>query len=211
MRRALDVLAVLLVVLVVAVPTAWTMFLQSERYLVIGAHDATVRPVTDGHATLDFGALLPQVRVPIDVPGSIGVSIDLGDSQGAGLEEMLARDAVIASQPEGEIRAVRAAVVGMATSAALRGLGLGLLAGTATVAVWTVVGARRRRELRSGLARPARGQLVGAAATAVVVVTAVVLVTVPGDDGRPAKQWIPLTQAFPEVPADISGLREIEL
>jgi predicted phosphodiesterase len=211
MRRALRVLAVVLVVLVVAVPTAWTMFLQSERYLVIGAHDATVRPVTDGHATLDFGALLPQVRVPIDVPGSIGVSIDLGDSQGAGLEEMLARDAVIASQPEGEIRAVRAAVVGMAASAALRGLGLGLLVGTATVVVWTVVGARRRRELRSGLTRPAPGQLLGAAATAVVVVTAVVLVTVPGDDGRPAKRWIPLTQAFPEVPADLSGLQEIEL
>lgn len=211
MRRLVRSLVVLAVVLVVAVPTAWTLFLQSERYLVIGAHDATVRPATDGHATLDFGALLPQVRVPVDAPGGLGVAIDLGDSQGAGLEEMLARDAVIASQPEGEISAVRSAVVGMATSAALRGLGVGLLAGSATVLVWVGVGSRRRRELRSRLVRPSRPQLLGASATALVVVGAVALVALPGDDGRPTTQWVALTQEFPELPADVSGLQTIEL
>lgn len=211
MRLLGKVLGVLVVVLVVAVPTAWTLFLQSERYLVIGTHDAIVRPVTDGHATLDFGALLPQVRVPLDVPGGLGVAIDLGDSQGAGLEEMLARDAVIASQPDGEIRAIRSAVIGMAASAAIRGLGLGLLAGTATVLVWTAVGSTRRGELRSRLVRPTRSQALVASATAVVVVGSLALVTVPGDDGRLAKQWVPLTQAFPELPTDISGLRQIEL
>jgi Icc-related predicted phosphoesterase len=205
------VLGVLVVVLGVAAPTAWTLFLQSERYLVIGAHDATVRPVTDGHATLDFGALLPQVRVPVDVPGGLGVAIDLGDSQGAGLEEMLARDAVIASQPDGEIRAVRGAVVGMAASAALRGLGVGLLAGTGTVLVWRALGPRRRRELRARLARPGRSQIWVASATAVVVAGAVVLVTVPGDDGRPTKTWVGLTREFPELPDDISGLHRVEL
>ncbi len=202
---------VLAVVLVVAVPTAWTLFLQSERYLVIGTHDATVRPATDGHATLDFGALLPQVRVPLDVPGDLGVAIDLGDSQGAGLEEMLARDAVIASQPEGEIRAVRSAVIGMAASAATRGLGLGLLAGTATVLVWTAVGSRRRAELRSRVVRPTRSQVLVGAATVVVVVGSLALITVPGDDGRLTKQWVPLTEAFPELPTDIAGLQRIEL
>jgi hypothetical protein len=211
MKRLGKSLAVLAIVLVVAVPTAWTLFLHSERYLVIGAHDATVRPVTDGHATLDFGALLPQIRVPLGVPGGIGVAIDLGDSQGAGLEEMLARDAVIASQPEGEIRAVTAAVISMAISATLRGLGLGLLAGTATVAVWTAVGARRRVELRSRLARPARRQVLVGSATALVVVGSLVLVAVPGDDGRPTKQWLSLTQEFPEVPNDISGLQKVQL
>jgi predicted phosphodiesterase len=205
------VLGVLAVVLAVAAPTAWTLFLQSERYLVLGAHDATVRPVVDGHATLDFGALLPQVRVPIDVPGDIGVAIDLGDSQGAGLEEMLARDAVIASQPDGEIRAVRSAVVSMATSAALRGLGVGLLAGTVTVLAWTAVGARRRDELGSRLARPARSQVLIASATAVVVVGSLVLVIVPGDDGRPDKQWVSLTEEFPELPSDSPGLETIQL
>lgn len=204
-------LGVLAVVLVVAVPTAWTLFLQSERYLVIGAHDATVRPATDGHATLDFGALLPQVRVPVDVPGGIGVSIDLGDSQGAGLEEMLARDAVIASQPDGEIRAVRSAMIGMGVSAALRGLGLGMLAGTATVLVWTAVGARRRGELRARVVRPTRRTLVTGSATAVVLVGAVALVAVPGDDGHPPKQWVSLTSAFPELPVDNAGLRTIQL
>jgi predicted phosphodiesterase len=210
-RRLATVLGVVAVVLVVAVPTAWTLFLQSERYLVIGAHDATVRPATDGHATLDFGALLPQVRVPVDVPGDVGVAIDLGDSQGAGLEQMLARDAVIASQPDGEIRAVRAAMIGMGVSAALRGLGLGLLAGTATVLVWTAVGSRRRRELRARLVRPTRRAATVGTATAAVLVGAVVLVVVPGDDGRPSKQWVSLTSAFPELPVDNAGLRTIEL
>lgn len=211
MSRLVRVLGVLAVVLGVAVPTAWTLYLQSERYLVIGAHDATVRPATDGHATLDFGALLPQVRVPLDLPGGIGVAIDLGDSQGAGLEEMLARDAVIASQPDGEIRAVRSAVVGMAVSAAARGLGAGLLAGTAAVVVWTAVGARRRRELRARIVRPRRSQVLVASATGLVVIGSLVLVTVPGDDGRPPGRWVALTEAFPELPDDTVGLQRIEL
>jgi predicted phosphodiesterase len=210
-RRLGTVLGVLAVVLVVAVPAAWTLFLQSERYLVIGAHDATVRPATDGHATLDFGALLPQVRVPVDVPGGIGVAIDLGDSQGAGLEEMLARDAVIASQPDGEIRAVRSAMIGMGASAALRGLGLGLLAGTATVLAWTAVGSRRRGELRARVMQPTRRSAVIGSATALVVVGAVVLVVVPGDDGQPSRRWVSLTRAFPELPVDNAGLRTIQL
>jgi predicted phosphodiesterase len=211
MRRLGRFLAVAAVVVVVAVPTAWTLFLQSERYLVLGAHDATVRPATDGHATLDFGALLPQVRVPLDVPGSIGVAIDLGDSQGAGLEEMLARDAVIASQPEGEIRAVSSAVIGMAMSAALRGLGVGLLAGTLTVVVWTALGAGRRGELRSRLIRPARRQVLVASATAVVVAGSLVLVIVPGDDGEPERRWVSLTQEFPELPTDSATLQKVQL
>ena len=211
MRRLGRILAVAAVVIVVAVPTAWTLFLQSERYLVLGAHDATVRPSTDGHATLDFGALLPQVRVPLDVPGSIGVAIDLGDSQGAGLEEMLARDAVIASQPEGEIRAVSSAVVDMAVSAGLRGLGAGLLAGTLTIVVWTALGAGRRSELRSRLVHPARRQVLLASATAVVVVGSLVLVIVPGDDGEPERQWVSLTQEFPELPTDSPALQKVQL
>ena len=212
MRLLGKALAVLAVILAVAVPTTWSLFMQSERYLVIGAHDATVRPVTDGHATLDFGALLPQVRVPIDVPGNIGVAIDLGDSQSAGLEQMLARDAVIASQPEGEIRAVRTAVIGMGTSAAIRGLGLGLLAGTAVVLIWTALGARRRDELRLRLSRPSRAQVLTVSATGLVVAGSLVAVVVPGGAaGRPTKQWVPLTQEFPEVPNDISGLQRIQL
>jgi predicted phosphodiesterase len=211
MRSFGRILGVLAVVLAVAVPTAWGLFLQSERHLVIGAHDATVRPVTDGHATLDFGALLPQVRVAIDVPGDIGVAIDLGDSQGTGLEEMLARDAVIASQPEGEIRVIRDAVVDMATSAALRGLGAGLLAGTATVLVWIAVGPRRRRELCARLTRPARRHLLPAAATAGVLMVSVTLVAVPGGDDRPAKDWVPITQQFPVLPDDVPALQDIQL
>jgi predicted phosphodiesterase len=211
MKSALKVLGVLAVVLVVAVPTAWTMFLHSERHLVIGAHDATVRPVTGGHATLDFGALLPQVRVPVDAPGGIGVAIDLGDSEDASLEQLLARDAVIASQPDGEIRVIRDAVVGMAASAALRGLGLGLLAGTGAVLVWAAVGPRRRGELRTRLTHPARRHVLPATATAVALVGSVVLVTVPGGGGSPAKEWVPITQEFPVLPADQPALQDIEL
>ena len=136
MRRLLSGLALLGVGLLFAVPVATSTFVHSERNLTIGAHQAVVDPAFGGHATLDFGPLLPQARVPIDAPLGIGVDIRLGDSDAVGLEELLQRDAAIAAQPEGEIREVTAAVTDMAADAALRGLGVGVLAVTVVVLAW---------------------------------------------------------------------------
>ncbi|MDQ3627504.1 MAG: hypothetical protein M3419_01550, partial [Actinomycetota bacterium] len=53
-----------------------------------------------------------------------------------GFEELVRRDALIASQPQGELAAVRATVRAMAYDAALRGAGGGLLGALVVLGVW---------------------------------------------------------------------------
>ena len=110
MRRILVGVALLAVAVLAGLPVASSTFVHSERHLTIGAHQAVVSPAFDGHATLDFGPLLPKARVDVDAPVGLGVDIRLGDSDAVGLEELLQRDAAIAAQPQGEIREVTAAI-----------------------------------------------------------------------------------------------------
>ena len=98
-------------------PTAYTTFIHSERAIVIGAHEATVQPDFGEYALIDFGPVLPQVRLPAEAPLGIGVNIRLGDSDVSDLNQLVARDAVIASQPQGEIAAVRSSVLSMLVDA----------------------------------------------------------------------------------------------
>ena len=79
--------------------------------MVIGAHDATVQPTFSGYARIDFGTLIPQIRVPAEAPLGLGVDIRLGDSEITNLDQLVARDAAIAAQPQGEIASVRSALI----------------------------------------------------------------------------------------------------
>ncbi|MFZ0141947.1 MAG: metallophosphoesterase, partial [Aeromicrobium sp.] len=106
-KQVLQALALSVVAVIVGAPVAYSTFVHSERHVVIGAHDATVVPALDGFATLDFGPLLPRVRLPAEAVAGIGVDISLGNAEVESLDQLVARDAVIASQPEGEIAAVR--------------------------------------------------------------------------------------------------------
>ena len=103
MRRVLPALALVALLLGTAGPVAVSTFLASERALGIGAHQAVVAPTFDGHVTVDFGPLLPQARLPVSAPLGTGVAIRLGDAEVASLEQLVQRDAVIASQPEGQL------------------------------------------------------------------------------------------------------------
>ena len=136
-----------LAVLVVAVGVAIAGFLGSSRTVVIGAHTTTVRPSVDGHATLDFGPLLPRIRIPVDEPFGLGVRIDVGDTSATSLDELVRRDALIASSPAGEVRAVRSELIDMAVDNAVRGIGAGGLAGLLLVGAWRLVGPRRRADV----------------------------------------------------------------
>ncbi|MCW2748350.1 MAG: metallophosphoesterase, partial [Nocardioidaceae bacterium] len=202
-RTFLKTLLVVAIALAVAVPTAYTTFVHSERTVVIGAHTATVRPTFDGFATLDFGSVLPRLRVPSS-QGSIGVAIDVGDSEVGGLNDLIAQDAVIASQPKGEIAKVEATVRSMAYDALLRGVGMALLVGLVTVAGWRVVGARRRAAVWARVRKPTR-KGVGAGVTAgVVVVVGLGLVYWPEHSSRDtdveAEPWVSIYTLFPETP-----------
>ncbi len=202
MRALVKALLLVLVGLAVAVPTATTTFLNGEREVVIGAHEAVVAPTVDSHAVLDFGPLLPRLRLPVDAPLDIGVRIQLGDAEVGSLEQLVARDAIIASQPQGEIAAVRSAMVSIALDAALRGLGAGILAMLLVVLAWRAAGPERRLEIRRQLRHPGRRQSLLAGATAVIVVAALALVAVP-DRPRPDRTgWVPIRTVFPELPDD---------
>ena len=203
MRKIAVGLVLLAAAVLTGLPVATSTFLHSERHLTIGAHQAVVSPQVDGHATIDFGPLLPEVRVPVDAPLGVGVNVRLGDSDAVGLEELLQRDAAIAAQPSGEVREVTAAVTDMAAEAALRGLGVGVLTVTVLVLGWRAVGADRRRRIRREMVQPSRGQVAGGVATVVVVVGALVLVSLPErQDAEPAQTWTAAREVFPELPAD---------
>lgn len=203
MRRLLPVPIALLLGLLIGLPTAWVTFQDSVRELSIGPHQATVRPTLDSHATLDFGPLLPLVRVPVDAPGSIGVDIRLGEAQVGSLEEMLQQDAVIASQPQGEIAVVRSAVVDMARVAALRGSGVAVLFSVGLIGAWYAVGPRRRRELLQAAGRPTRRTAIaGLVGVSAVAVGAALVLVGPQDPDGDSRQWVQARAVFPELPAD---------
>lgn len=202
-RQGLQALALLAVAVIVGAPVALSTFLHSERHIVIGAHQATISPQFDGYATLDFGPLLPQMRLPADALAGIGVDISLGNAEVENIDQLVARDAIIASQPEGEIAAVRAEVRDMLEDALLRGIGVGMLAAVGVVLAWKAVGPQRRRQIIASARRPSRTQVVLAAFVVVVVGASAVLIALPEQDGgRPDRSWVPLVQAFPNVPKD---------
>ena len=202
LRQTLGALVLLAIAVIVGAPVALSTFVHSERNVVIGAHDATVRPVLDGYATLDFGAVLPKVRLPAAAVAGIGVEISLGNAEVDSLDQLVARDAVIASQPEGEIAAVRAEVREMLEAALLRGVGVGVLVAIGVALTWQAVGPERRALLRRASRHPTRNQALVAAFVCVAVLGSTVLVAVPEQQERPPTSWVPLVQAFPDVPRD---------
>ncbi|NRQ48875.1 metallophosphoesterase family protein [Aeromicrobium stalagmiti] len=202
MRLTVKVLLLLVLGLAVGVPTAYSTFVHSERQIVIGAHEATVQPNTDGYARIDFGTLIPQIRLPSDAPLGIGLDIRLGDSEVTQLNQLVARDAVIASQPQGEIAAVRSTLVSMLLDAAMRGLGVALITVLVAVLGWRAIGRPRRRAIWAAARHPRRGQVLGAGATAVVTLAAVVLVAAPERPRGQDATWVPIDSVFPLLPND---------
>jgi hypothetical protein len=127
--------------LVVAV----SLFLTSSRTVVVVGHDTVVRPTTTGDAVVQSGPLLPDFRFR-DI-GPVGVTLTLGKTEVGSIEELVERYAYIAGDPTAQVDKVQGVVVDMAISAAVRGLGVGLL----PVAVFLLLGRHRRGELFRGL------------------------------------------------------------
>ena len=197
------VVPLVLVWAVVTIPTAVWMFDHDERTVVIGAHTTTVSPTFDSYATLDFGPLLPRMRLPANGPLDLGVAIDVGDTDVSDVNELIARDAVIASQPEGEIARVRSHVVGMAIDSGLRASGVGLVATLIIAVAWHVTGRRRRAvvwwRLRH-IRKTSRKEIGIAIASVVVFALALALITVPtGPEPESAASggWRPLPEVIP--------------
>ncbi|HLR85705.1 MAG TPA: metallophosphoesterase [Nocardioidaceae bacterium] len=201
---------------VVTVPTAVWMFDHDERTVVIGAHTTTVSPTFDSYATLDFGPLLPRMRLPANGPFGIGVSIDVGDTDVNDVNELIARDAVIASQPEGEIARIRSHLVGMAIDSGLRGAGVGLGVTVMIAVAWHVTGRRRRAvvwwRLRH-IRKTSRKETTIGIASVVVFALAIALITVPTGpepESAASRGWRSLPDVIPGLD-DTDELDNIQL
>ncbi len=196
--------------LVVAGAVAMVGFANDSRTVVIGAHTTTVSPTFDGYATLDFGPVLPRFRVASDQPFDLGVNVDVGDTQAASIDEVIQRDAVIASQPDGEVRELKRTLLDLAIDHGLRGLGAGFLATLAAVGVWRLIGHRRRAELADAVRRELhereRRPMLVASVSVVLVALAVTVAVVPGPEpSEPASGpsvWVPLPSLFPDQSLD---------
>jgi hypothetical protein len=177
--------------LVVALPTSVLLFLTSSRATVVAGHDAVVRASLDGYATLDLGPYLPNLRYPTG--SRIGARIDLGKTTADSYSALIERYAFIASQPEGQIRKVRATMLDLAVDSAVDGA----LVGLAVPAVILLVGRRRWVEVRRGVTGPRT-----AAVLSVVLVAGLLAVRPWDHDDEPVEQanWQPLATVIPDVP-----------
>lgn len=202
MTRALKVLLLVLLAVGVALPTAYSTFIHSEREVSIGAHDATVHPTFSGYARIDFGSLIPQIRLPAEAPLGLGMDVRLGDSEVTNLDQLVARDAAIAAQPQGEIAAVRSSINSMLIDAAMRALGAALLAVLIAVLAWRAIGQTRRRAIWAEARHPGRRQVVGAGVVGVITIAALILVAAPDRPRSDDKAWVPIGSVFPELPSD---------
>ncbi|TDO61043.1 calcineurin-like phosphoesterase family protein [Kribbella sp. VKM Ac-2571] len=188
-------------------------FVNDSERVTIGAHAATVSPTFDGHATLDLGAVLPRLRIPTNAPGGIGVNVDVQETDAGNLTELLTRDTLIASQPDGEIGRIQQVVQEMAVDNAVAGAGSGLLVVVVVATLWTALGARRRSELWHLVHRHERRT-----EHRMIVILVAMLITIASiyGPGRmrqpdvPPTQWQPLFKLLPEMSFD-DRLKTVEV
>ncbi|GAB3820780.1 hypothetical protein GCM10028799_30750 [Kribbella italica] len=205
----------LLVVLwfVVSVVVGLLGFANDSERVTIGAHTAQVSPTFDSHATLDLGAVLPRLRLDMNLPLGLGVNLDVQETDASNLNDLLQRDALIASQPDGEIARIREVVQQMAVDNAVAGAGSGLLVTVLVTTVWAMLGPKRRRELFGLVHRGERRVQHRAVVVLVALLVTVASVIGPGQmrqEQAPPTSWRPLGELLPEVSFD-DRLKTVEV
>jgi hypothetical protein len=144
-RRLLVGAALVSLSVALGLVVAVSLFLTSSRTVVLVGHDTVVRPTLARDAVVETGPLLPDFR--FREVGPLGVTLTLGKTEVGSIEELVERYALIAGDPRAPIDKVQDVVVDMAVSAALRGLGVGLV----PVAFFLLLGRHRRGELFRGV------------------------------------------------------------
>jgi len=204
-RRAAPWGGLLLLWLVVSVSVGLLGFANDSERVTIGAHAANVSPTFDGHATLDLGAVLPRLRLQTNLPADLGINIDIQETDADNLTELLNRDALIASQPDGEIARIREVIREMAVDNAVAGAGSGLLAAVVVATTWAMVGPRRRRELWVALHNSERRVQHRAIVVLVAMLITIGSIFGPGQmrtTDTPPTEWQPLSKLLPELSFD---------
>ncbi|HEU4947959.1 MAG TPA: metallophosphoesterase [Kribbella sp.] len=212
-RKAAPWAGLTLLWLVVSLAVGAVGFANDSERITIGAHAAQVSPTFDGHATIDLGAILPRLRLPMDMPLDLGLNIDVQETDANNLTDLLNRDALIASQPEGEIHRIHEVVKEMAVDNALAGAGSGLLVAVVVATIWAMLGPRRRRELFIHVHTAERRVRHRAIVVLVAMLITIATIFGPGQmraPAAPATQWRPLAELLPELSFD-PRLADVEL
>lgn len=213
LRKAAPWAGLVLLWLLVSVSIGLLGFANDSERVTIGAHAANVSPTFDGHATLDLGAVLPRLRLRTDLPADLGINIDIQETDADSVTALLSRDALIASQPDGEIARIRQVIQEMAVDNAVAGAGSGLLVAVVVATAWAMVGQKRRRELWAALHSSERRVQHRA-----VVVLVAMLITIASIFGparmrapeAPPTAWQPLSKLLPELSFD-DRLKTVEV
>jgi hypothetical protein len=189
--------------LVLSAALGVAFFLSSSLSTTFASHDAVIRPTVDGWVTVHTGPFLPDVRSPSD--SVLGVDIQLGKTEAGSTDELVARYAFIASQPDAPANRVRDSLRDLAYDGAARGAVTALI----PLLLWAAVGRERRHEI--GRALWARKEL-----SAVVAVAAVglgLLVWEPWEEKDPTMEegsnWQALGDYLPtavELPSEAADL-----
>ncbi|MEU4389373.1 metallophosphoesterase family protein [Kribbella sp. NPDC023855] len=212
-RKSAPWAGLVLLWLIVSVAVGLLGFANDSERVTIGAHAANVSPTFDGHATLDLGAVLPRFRLQTDMPAGLGVNIDIQETDAGNLTELLNRDALIASQPDGEIARIRQVVQEMAVDNAVAGAGSGLLVAVVVATTWAMVGPRRRRELWVALHHSERRVQHRAIVVLVAMLITIASIFGPGrmrTPEVPPTDWQPLSKLLPELSFD-ERLKSVEV
>ncbi len=204
-RRVLRALGYVLAWLVVALPAWGVAFTHSSSEMVLASHDAVVHPTLDGHVQLDMGPYIPDLRTSSG--GRIGVLVQMHKTTATTTGQLAQRYAAIAAHPDAEQERVTDEVQGLARDAALRAAAVGLV----PIAIWLLVGQKRRREVWGRIRRPDWRGEVRTGTTAVALVGAVVLLVLqpwrPDPERVQPDVWIPVQDALADVtvPKDLQG------
>ncbi|MDN5894836.1 MAG: metallophosphoesterase, partial [Nocardioides sp.] len=204
-KRVLRILGCVVAWLIIAVPTAVGLFLNSHTSVNVASHDTVISPTLDGYATVRTGPFLPDVRRSTD--SRIGVNIVLGKTEAASTEELVQRYAFIASQPDAQIERVEDAVRHMAVNAGVRGA----LIGAIPVLIWVGIGRERRRSL-ARFHDPKRSlTTVGVGATVIGLLVLVVVAPWADDEELLVSDdnWQSLESYIPEIsiPDEAKGIQ----
>ncbi|WP_433022285.1 metallophosphoesterase family protein [Kribbella sp. CA-294648] len=212
-RKSAPWAGLVLLWLIVSVSIGLLGFANDSERVTIGAHAANVSPTFDGHATLDLGAVLPRFRLPMDLPAGLGINVDVQETDAGNLNELLTRDALIASQPDGEIARIRQVIEEMAVDNAVAGAGSGLLVAVVVATAWAMVGPRRRRELWVALHHSERRVQHRAIVVLVAMLITIASIFGPGrmrTPEVPPTEWQPLSKLLPELSFD-DRLKSVEV
>lgn len=182
-------------------------FDHSTAHTEIAAAETSVSPnLGDDHITF-HGGILPDIRIPSELPAGAGLDITFGNSTipSGGMasdngKRLLAAVTAVAAQPSGEEDKVRGLLMHQLLEAGEVGAGAMLI----PIGAYVGLGERRRKELLEKRGVVGTMGLIG-----ILAVTSGSSVQPQATD-LPVAHWVPISRVFPEL-SSFPELQKVEI